>query len=761
MQTTKYTFWKLINDYRIDIPIIQRDYAQGRNVDKIPEIRRDFLKSLYNAINNEKTSLDFDFVYGSVEENGSTKKLLPLDGQQRLTTLFLLHWYLANKEGKINEIKGILSRFSYETRITSRDFCFSLIEKGVDFKDIDMQNNDAKISDLIKDACWFYMSWAKDPTIKAMLVMLDDIHKEFKNTENCFEKLKRDIDSNPPVTFRFLELENFGLTDNLYIKMNARGKSLTDFENFKAKFSQILNEYYPEKLLNYSMKIDNGWTDIFWKYKETKTNTIDNPFMRYMYFITEMLYVLNTNNLYTTSPFVYGDNSVPRINYELIKDVYSNKENIEFFMDSLDFWTSIAMEPDDFMSKIFAGKYTQEKVVIFDGKSNLWSRCLTGEAFGIAEKILLFSLIKHCVTLNNYSVTIDLVDYLRVVRNLLMRVRQAINTKYISNLRFEFMKKQVTDISKLLIENRNVYQIITVKDFSMTGFAKDALESEVEKGKLILGNPELKEIINKLEDNYLLRGCLDNLLEIVKENPTLDLNSEIINIWANNNSLIIKALLTVGDYSVTIGHSALGTRKYFGNKDEWNLILTRTSNESDRIKKVLKLFINKYMATTGAGAKQRLENMIQEYMQNTKKDWRYYFIKYNSFIDIKKNIFAWKNEYEIRKLNGNSLLAYHINPYVKEVAGVIVNKNICDVDECYGIYSDASSLNLKNGVILENLKDGWKVCFPDNYTSKNNNDEFNKLIAISSESKQYWLKETTDKDRVGTAIDFINSLGLN
>lgn len=91
MQTTKYTFWKLINEYRIEIPIIQRDYAQGRNVDKIPEIRKEFLESLYNAIVNESNTLDFDFVYGSIEEREGDKVLLPLDGQQRLTTLFLLH----------------------------------------------------------------------------------------------------------------------------------------------------------------------------------------------------------------------------------------------------------------------------------------------------------------------------------------------------------------------------------------------------------------------------------------------------------------------------------------------------------------------------------------------------------------------------------------------------------------------------------------------------------------------------------------------
>lgn len=321
MQTTKYTFWKLINEYRIEIPIIQRDYAQGRNVDKIPEIRKEFLESLYNAIVNESNTLDFDFVYGSIEEREGDKVLLPLDGQQRLTTLFLLHWYLATKENKTSKIKGILSKFTYETRISSRDFCYSLVEKGVKY---DLGKENDKISDLIKDAHWFYMSWIKDPTIKSMLTMLDDIHLTFRDTQDCFEKLIRDINSDPPITFRFLELKNFGLTDNLYIKMNARGKPLTDFENFKAKFTQIIDDVLPEKLLDFSLKIDNAWTDVFWKYKEA--NTIDNPFMRYIYFITEMLYVENQNVLPTTNPFLYNENNVPKINYELIKSVYSRKE---------------------------------------------------------------------------------------------------------------------------------------------------------------------------------------------------------------------------------------------------------------------------------------------------------------------------------------------------------------------------------------------------------------------------------------------------
>ena len=79
---------------KIEIPIIQRDYAQGRNVPEVNRIRKRFLGSLHTALTENK-QLKLDFVYGDINEE---KVLTPLDGQQRLTTLFLLHWYIGRHE---------------------------------------------------------------------------------------------------------------------------------------------------------------------------------------------------------------------------------------------------------------------------------------------------------------------------------------------------------------------------------------------------------------------------------------------------------------------------------------------------------------------------------------------------------------------------------------------------------------------------------------------------------------------------------------
>ena len=60
-----------------------------------------------------------------------------MDGQQRLTTLFLLHWYIAKKENRlVKELENKLLKFTYETRISSREFCLDLITKGIDFNNL-------------------------------------------------------------------------------------------------------------------------------------------------------------------------------------------------------------------------------------------------------------------------------------------------------------------------------------------------------------------------------------------------------------------------------------------------------------------------------------------------------------------------------------------------------------------------------------------------------------------------------------------------
>ncbi len=69
-------------------------------------------------------AVGLDFVYGEVED----ETLRPLDGQQRLTTLFLLHWYLAARTNQLDRDHG-WTHFSYATRPSARLFCERLVDQ--------------------------------------------------------------------------------------------------------------------------------------------------------------------------------------------------------------------------------------------------------------------------------------------------------------------------------------------------------------------------------------------------------------------------------------------------------------------------------------------------------------------------------------------------------------------------------------------------------------------------------------------------------
>ena len=86
------TLLQLLKDcVRVVIPKIQRDYAQGRidpeDSNLCKEVREDLVAAIQRALlKNEPLILDY--VYGSSDSAGF---FYPIDGQQRMTTLFLLY----------------------------------------------------------------------------------------------------------------------------------------------------------------------------------------------------------------------------------------------------------------------------------------------------------------------------------------------------------------------------------------------------------------------------------------------------------------------------------------------------------------------------------------------------------------------------------------------------------------------------------------------------------------------------------------------
>ena len=244
--TITTSLWDILKDSRIVIPTFQRDYAQGRAGKE--ELRKKFLKQIHTALKDGKELL-LDFVYGTKIDG----VIYPLDGQQRLTTIWTLMWYATLKGQNENRLER-LRKFTYETRESSKDFMTWLCDENT-ISYLRSENNSTEneirlLSDSIQMHSGFNLGWNQDPTVQSILRMLsgtytkkkqnkkeeiipnnDGIEQVFKKEDyDCLEKLFEES----LVKFYHLDLVGIKQPDNLYVKMNARGEQLTGFENFKA-----------------------------------------------------------------------------------------------------------------------------------------------------------------------------------------------------------------------------------------------------------------------------------------------------------------------------------------------------------------------------------------------------------------------------------------------------------------------------------------------------------------------------------------------
>lgn len=281
------SLFQYLKNTEIVIPRIQRDYAQGRKGKTT--IRKDILSKVILALEKDSETLTLDFVYGTIEKKAHGNVLKPLDGQQRLTTLWLIHWYISFRAGCLINDSKILRRFSYETRSSSREFVQALCNE---MKNINPSDINVQIGNYIQNQSWFYNEWKYDPTIASMLRMISGDGEENEQSEgaSCIEKVfdgktqadfltfRESLFDEMKVEFFVLEIENkeVPVPDKLYIKMNARGKKLSDFENFKAHFLGHVNEViYKNDLKSqneFSKMLDGEWTNIIWDWAKNDEN---------------------------------------------------------------------------------------------------------------------------------------------------------------------------------------------------------------------------------------------------------------------------------------------------------------------------------------------------------------------------------------------------------------------------------------------------------------------------------------------------------
>jgi hypothetical protein len=755
MATNNISFWQLLEKNKISIPIIQRDYAQGREEES--EKREKFLESIVKHLEKHE-KLHLDFVYGRVKDG----IFYPIDGQQRLTTLFLIHWYFSIKEkDKIDvETKSKLARFVYDTRISSREFCKSIVEEDIKIPD-SLGNN--KFIDYLKKQFWFRSSWNSDPTIQAMLIMIQAIHDKFSkiNGTPVFHQLT--LENN--ITFELLDLgsKEFELTDELYIKMNARGKQLTSFENFKANFIQLIDKYYKENKLKhpikgeisysgyFSYKVEKEWTDLFWAFRGDES-IVDSKFFSYFEFVAQLCYFKKNKDAKAES-FIN--------NFSQYEDIFRDEKNLLFLFNSLDKLHELSVNNITVEKKkidtFFHELYSHTKLFWNSAdNSNLFERIInTGMNEDPRNKILLYSILNYMIKFKTVELDEELRKVVRVIRNLMQATRQRNETKYNTNIRINNFGSYWMLFEQFL--SGDIYSTLTggVINNKGTQISETSLNNEIEKASILSkGDSQANNALIGLEELEYFGGLIHLLKpdeEILNFKNYGQYFSEIFNSKIQS-SLKLRALISCGFDGIYTKNCKMGEMWYFGKNDNWSAILT-----SDKIEVSNSIihFLNKYSSENG-DSETRLHSLINKWLEKNPNDrtWKHYLIKYPEFTS-KLNYYVWPNDYEMRILGtdgSNPLVAKHISPYVLTVCKMINNKKVCDANDSYLQYSGNSPLFIKNGITLTCTQQGWLINDQDLQIS----DNIYKKYQIEKDSNI--LKEIDLRDRIELAIEFINDV---
>ena len=143
---------------------------------------------------------------------------------------------------------------------------------------------------------WFMMTeWNYDVSIINMLSIIVEISERVKylgdrtGIVNFIDK-----DENNPFQFDFIYVDDISKSDDLYIKINARGKALSPFENLKSD----IDKYWKDED---KTKLDAEWTEYVWNQLDVndknKEKSFDNSFYNLLSNIFYLQYLVSLKDI--------------------------------------------------------------------------------------------------------------------------------------------------------------------------------------------------------------------------------------------------------------------------------------------------------------------------------------------------------------------------------------------------------------------------------------------------------------------------------
>jgi len=268
MKAGKYSIRELFSNRYIEqivVPEIQRDYVWGKeqvtglltsivndftafgkgNIELSTTINPDIADAFREYYKRQMFSSNIGFIYAYNDPEYGGKYFL-IDGQQRITSIYILLLALASKVdsfkpdfSKIYLDNGKL-KLDYKVREASHDF----LKQFVDFA----LNDIGKVT----DQSWYYKEYESDATISSIVGNYSIISDFLDQTDIQlidFANYLQDF-----VDFWYFDTNISEQGEELYIYMNARGEQMQGNENLKADILSRLSNFEVEKT---SSRADN------------------------------------------------------------------------------------------------------------------------------------------------------------------------------------------------------------------------------------------------------------------------------------------------------------------------------------------------------------------------------------------------------------------------------------------------------------------------------------------------------------------------
>jgi len=270
----EYTLENIFSgDNKIFIPDLQRDYCWG---DK--GLVTKFVEDLID-IYRKKSEIILGLLYGY--ENPPHHIQL-CDGQQRITTLFLLLGMLNRKIDDAAFKKHLISDYEFEDdkepylqyaiRESTLYFLSDLVCEFFLKKDIPTTE--------IKEQKWYFEEYNLDASIQSMIAAIREIEKILNKQQLDYKEFGNFILRNLKIIYYDMETREQG--EKTFVVINTTGEPLTATENLKPiLIGKIIDE---EKRKKYS----DAWEEReewFWKNRGEKNVTADdglNEFFRWV-----------------------------------------------------------------------------------------------------------------------------------------------------------------------------------------------------------------------------------------------------------------------------------------------------------------------------------------------------------------------------------------------------------------------------------------------------------------------------------------------